>query len=147
MTIQKPLQNTGIILVITYFVLLVVNILTVYLAHIIFPDQVVLGTEFISLPWALLHSMGLLSLIGTFAIPFFHEKERIMGRMLNSKEWMIGYFVLNFISIWVIARFAEQLGLGIRSWLVALVLALILDFVQGISMMKLEKIRLNSELS
>jgi uncharacterized membrane protein YvlD (DUF360 family) len=134
-------KNPGLVLVTTYFVLFVVNSLIFTLANSIFPNQVVLGTEFINFPWAILHSAGVLSLIGTFAIPFFHEKERVLGRNLTSKEWMVGYLVLNFMSIWIIARFADQLGLGISSWMVALVLAAVLDVVQGIAMMKLEKVR------
>lgn len=61
--------------------------------------------------------------------------------MFSSAEWMASYFVLNFVGVWVVARFANQLGFGISSWVVALVLAVVLDVVQGAAMMQVEKLR------
>ena len=127
------------ILVITYFALFVVNGLIIYLANLLFPAQVVLGTMSIGLLWAILHTAGVLTLIDTLAIPFFHEKEKMMKRMLSPKEWMIGYFVLNFVAVWSITRFSEEFGMGVVSWMVVLVLALVLDFVQGMAMMWVQK--------
>lgn len=118
------------ILVITYFVLLAVNSLVIYLAHLWFPQNVVLGTQSLSPTWALFLSMGVLSLINTFAIPF------------TPKNRMVAYFILNFIGLWLVTRAAEQLGLGITSWVIAAILAVILDVFQGIAMMRLEKLRL-----
>lgn len=127
------------ILVKTFFVLLLVNILVVYLANTWFPQYVVLGTQSISLWWALIHSMSVLALINTFAIPFIRAIENKKGRMLTSKEWMVKYFIINFVGVWVVARFSDQFGFGISSWMVAVVLAVVLDLVQGMSMMQLEK--------
>lgn len=134
-------ENPGLVLVVTYAVLFVVNGLVLLLANSLFPQQVVLGTQFITRGWAVIHSMGTLALINTFAIPFFREYEKSRGKMLTSQEWMVGYFVLNFVGVWVIARFANQLGFGISSWMVALVLAAVLDVVQGAAMMQVEKLR------
>ena len=134
-------ENPGLVLVVTYFVLFAVNALVVSLANSLMPQQVVLGTQFISKGWAIIHSMGTLALLTTFAVPFIREYEKSRGKMLSSTEWMVAYFVLNFVGIWLIARLAEQLGFGISSWVVALVLAIVLDVVQGIAMMQVEKLR------
>lgn len=138
---DKKTQNTDITLVLTYFVLFTVNSLIVYLASVFFPNQVVLGTQHITVGWALIHAVGTLALINTFAIPFIREYEKKKGRMLTPKEWMIDYFFINLVGVWVIARFAEQLGFGISSWIVAVVLAVFLDAAQGVAMMQVEKYR------
>lgn len=134
-------ENSGMILVVTFLATLVVNALVIYLANSFFPYWVVLGTLTISLWWAVFHSMAALALIGTFAIPFVRKYEKSRGKMFSSMEWMAVYFVVNLVGIWVIARFPEQFGLGIRSWMVAVILAVILDFLQGMVMMQLEKYR------
>ena len=130
------------VLVKTYFLLLIVNSVVIYLANLFFPNNVVLGTMNIPMWWAILCSMGILALLGTFAVPFVREAEfKRGGRVFSSKEWMILYFILNFIGVWVIARMATFVGLGISSWIVALILAIVLDVVQGFAMMQLEKRR------
>lgn len=134
-------QNKGMILVVTYLVLFGVNTGILYLAHRFFPESIVLGTHALSPVWALVHSMGALALIDTFAIPFLYEWEKMRGSLLASHEWMIAYLVLNFGGLWLISRFSEQFGLGVSSWYVVLALAIVLDVVQGIVMMQLEKMR------
>jgi hypothetical protein len=134
-------QNTGMTLVITFLVMFTVNSLVVYLASVFFPGQVVLGTQHITAGWALIHAIGSLALINTFAIPFIREFEKMKGRMLTPKEWVIDYFFINLVGVWVLARFAEQLGFGISSWVVAVVLAVVLDAAQGMAMMQVEKYR------
>ncbi|SRR5258708_40177433 len=132
-------KNPGMTLVVTYGVLLAVNAVILYLANMFFPKQVVLGTHSLSLVWAILLSMGTLALIDTFAIPFAHMIENRRGRMLSSKEWMVKYFFLNFFGLWVISHFSQQFGLGITIWYVSAVLAVLLDVVQGVAMMTLQK--------
>ena len=136
---QTASKNPGMTLVITYGVLLAVNAVVLYLANMFYPKQVVLGTHSLSLVWAILLSMGTLALINTFAIPFAHMIENRRGRMLSSKEWMIKYFFLDFFGLWVISHFSQQFGLGISMWYVSAVLAIVLDVVQGIAMMALQK--------
>jgi len=135
-------NNTGIILVVTYIVLFVVNSIIILLANTFFPLLAVLGTVHISETWAIIHSVGALTLINTFAIPFVREYEKRSNKMFGSKEWMGFYFVINFLGIWLVTRFADQLGFGVSSWLVILVLALVLDLIQGIVMMQVENIRI-----
>lgn len=134
-------NNPGLVLVISYFLLLTVNSIVIWLANLLIPNLVVLGTWHIPYGWAILHSMGTLALINTFAIPFVREMERVNGKMFTSTQWMIFYFLLNFAGIWLISRFADQFGLGISSWLIAVGLAIVVDVVQGMAMMQLEKYR------
>ena len=140
---DKNLQskNTGIVFVINYFAFFLVNSLVIYLANQFYPQQVVLGTLCINNLWAVIHSMSTLALINTLAIPLVRELEKKQNRVLSTFEWFVIYFLINLAGIWVIGRFAEQLGLGIASWLVASVLALILDLLQGVVMMRVEKMR------
>lgn len=138
---KKSTQETGVILSISYFVLALVTGLVIALAHAIFPDSVVLGTMSISYTWAVLLATGAITLFNTLAIPFFHLYELKRGTMLSSTEWMVGYFVLNFIAVYGVTRFAEQFGLGVSSWLVVVLLAAVLDVLQGAAMMWLESIR------
>lgn len=134
-------QNTGIIFVTTYFILLAVSSLVVLLASALFPRTVVLGTADISKTWAIIHSMGTLALVNTFAIPFVGELENKRGKIFSPREEMVCYLATNFVGIWIIARFADQLGFGIKSWLAALALAATLDLVQGMVMMQVKKLR------
>lgn len=140
---KTVLQNSGdgVILVVSYLVLFVVNSIVIYFAHMLFPGFVVLGTRSLSVVWAIALGMGVLSLINTFAIPLMRVYENKRKRTFSTNEWMISYFLLNFGGVWLIARGSAQLGLGITSWVVALVLAVVFDLVQGVVMMKLEKLR------
>jgi len=136
---SKSSSSAGIMLVKTYFVLFIVNSLVIHLANLWFPQFVVLGTGHLTRTWAIILSMAELSLINTFAVPFIRQYEKKRGKMYTNQQWMIKYFLINFVGIWLIARFSDQLGMGISAWPVAAVLAIALDFVQGAAMMKLEK--------
>ncbi len=145
MATAKPTKdNPGMMLVATFFAGLVVNAIVIFLANLFFPYWVVLGTGTINVPWAIGHSMGVLALIGTLVLPFVREYEADRGKMLSSKEWMVIYFLINLVGLWVITRFPAQFGLGIRSWMVVVVLAVVLDLLQGVVMMQLEKLRKTS---
>ena len=136
-------HNPGMMLVISYALTLVVNVLVLYLAQMWFPQYIVLGTVSLTATWALWLSMGKLALLNTLAIPFFTEWEHRRGKTLSSMDWMVGYFLVNFAGLWLVTRYAEVFGLGVTSWMVVAGLALALDFVQGMAMMKLEKWRLS----
>lgn len=138
---QRFAKNPGMLLLVTFIVLYIVNSLTLSVAASIFPEQIVLGTMTLSRTWAILLSMGEFSIIATFAVPLIREWELRRGKMLKDMDWMILYFFLNAGVLWVISRFAEQFGLGVASWLVVVALALVFDIVQGLAMMLLEKWR------
>lgn len=138
---KNILNNPGIMMVVTYLDIFLVNALILYIANRYYPNAVVLGTGSITLSWSLIHSMGTLALINVFAIPFIREWETRKGKMLTSSQWMIKYFLINFVGLWLLARHADNLGMGLASWKVVVVLAILLDIAQGIVMMKLEKMR------
>ena len=123
----------------TFFVSFVLNSLVILIANTLFPAQVVLGNANSNLWWAVFHSMVMLTLIGTLAVPLFEWKQKMLGRALTTKEWMIGYLAINFVGVWVITRFSEQFGLGISGWWVGLLLAVAFGFVQSKGMMKVFK--------
>lgn len=137
----SPHHKGGLVLVWSYLALFIVNVVVVYLASIIFPIYVVLGTFSITTGWSLIHSMGMLALLNVALIPFVREYEHKSGKMLTNVQWMGLYFVVNFVGVWLIARFADQVGFGISSWLVAAVLAVALNILQAVVMMTMEKLK------
>lgn len=111
-----------------------VNSIVIYAANALFPEKVVLGTFFFTQLSALVHSMVALTLITTAAIPvieYFAEKQKLK---LTDKIWMKYYLLVNFVGLWIVSRFALTLGMGISSWIVALILAVALSVVQGLAM-------------
>ena len=138
---QVELQNPGMTQVTSFAVLFIINTIVLYFANSWYPMNVVLGTFSISPMWSLLLSAGSLAIVNTLSIPFFHEWELRRNRPLTSAEWMAGYLVINFVTIWLITRASEVFGMGVTSWGVVLSLAVVLDIIQGIGMMKLEAMR------
>lgn len=135
MTTEKFPQVSGMTLVISTFILYVANAIVLVLAQMFFPEHIVLGTHALPYYWAVFMSMGKLTLLTTFIMPFVSRYELMRKKIFSPVEWMALYFVVNFVGIWVISRFSEQFGLGVTSWTVVLVLAAVLDFVQGMVMM------------
>jgi len=54
---------------------------------------------------------------------------------MTSTHWLVLYWVVNAGSLWLMGRFAELVGLGLNSWMVAVSLGFIIDLVQGGLMM------------
>ncbi|HYD35834.1 MAG TPA: hypothetical protein VD999_07275 [Vitreimonas sp.] len=114
-----------------FAVLLVANMMVIYLSHLVFPGNVVLGTHRFSLFEALLYSQVVLTFMIVGAVPVIELIAEQMRYKLQDMHWMLLYFFLNIGAVWVVARFAEVLGMGISSWMVAVGLAFILNIVQG----------------
>lgn len=134
------INSTGLILPLSFFVLLAVNYLVLSLANILFPEQIVLGTASLTRTWSLLLSASTLTILNTFMIPVVHYHEQIRGSMYSNKEWLLSYFLINFVGLWLIARLADNLGLGLSTWWVALLLATALDWLQALGMLALAKL-------
>lgn len=123
-----------------FWIMLVLNGLVFLLANMLFPMQIVLGTSAFSLWWALFHSSLIITLVGTLHIAQFEwAQKNLLKRTMSNMEWMLGYFVINFIGLWLITRVPEQFGLGVAHWWILLLLAIALDFVQGMGMMLVYK--------
>jgi len=104
-----------------------------------FSASVVLGTNTISPFSALLYSMFVQTLIAIGAVPLLELLQDFQQKNLGTTSWMLFYFGVNTIGIWLISRFAEQLGLGLSSWIVAAVLGLVFSLVQGFFAIRMGK--------
>lgn len=113
----------------------ITNAVVIVLAQMLFPQAIVLGTHALSYWWAVGMSMSKLAILDAVVMPFVSMYEKKRRKIFSPKEWMALYFVVDLVGIWGISRFSEQFGLGISSWMVAVVLAVVLDFVQGVVMM------------
>jgi hypothetical protein len=134
-TYPVPKSNPNLKMSIIFLILWIVNGLVISLANMIFPQQIVLGTMSLSRMMALVLSSGVLAWLATITMPLFTEVEIRKQMVLAPQHWMAGYLVINAISVWVVARFADALGLGIESWMYVLGLAVVLDVTQGMAMM------------
>jgi hypothetical protein len=119
--------------------LFVTHAVVIYVASLMFPEAVVLGTNTISPMMALLYSVFVFTLIVVAAMPVIESYQAAQRKVLSNTQWMVIYFILNFVGLWLVARFAEQLGLGLASKYVVLALALGLDIVQGLVVTSLMK--------
>lgn len=136
---EKVQAKTGMTIVYSYLVLFFTNSLVIFLANLLFPANIVLGTYALTPMWSLYLAVIELTILGTMVIPlvYYHQWQR--GVMYSTKEWMLVYFVVNTTAIWGIARFADKIGFGISAWYVAILLGAALDWIQGIGMMLLAK--------
>jgi hypothetical protein len=136
---EKVQAMHGLNMIYSFITLMVTNVLVLMIANAIAPNQVVLGTYAISYWWAIYHSMFKLSVVSVFVMPLVTLYEWKNKTTFTPKQWMMTYFVVNTVVLWEITRFAENLGLGVSSWVVLLVLAAVFNFVQGMAMLALGK--------
>jgi len=104
-----------------YFSYWLVNAFVIYLAAKIFPNSVVLGTwKFSSVEAAIYSSFWLTILIWTTWDFVFSKVKKVN---FNGNLLSIFYFwMMNGLSVWLVARFSQYTGLGIDSWLWAAIL-------------------------
>lgn len=135
-------DNPGMMFFISFVIVAILNYLVIWVANMWFPMNVVLGTVSLSAGWAAALFSGTLSLLTVLFLPFMTMWEQRMKRNFAPHEMMLVYLVFNFVSVWLITRKSEVFGVGVTSWLVVLGLALVLDILQGMVMMQVEKWRL-----
>jgi hypothetical protein len=128
-------ETTAMQMVKNYVYLLPTNALVLYLANMWFANEVVLGTASLSLWWSIGMSAGKLTLVAVLATPLIEAWGKAQKRVLSTKDWMMAFLAINFAALWVITRFPEQFGIGVTSWVVVLIMAVVLDIVQGFVMM------------
>ena len=107
------------------------GMIVMFLANVFLPENVVLGNNIFSPGAALIYSMITFTLLSVGAVPVVEWVASNNKVQLTENMWMILYFFINFFALWIVARFAELLGLGISSWQIVAVLALILDVLQA----------------
>jgi len=134
-------RNPGMNMVVSFKLVALVNIIVIWLANMLVPSNVVLGTMSLTPLWALVLSASVLSWFTVVLIPVIHEWEFRQKRDLTPVQWMAAYLVINFVGLWLLTRVSDIFGLGVSSWLIVLVLAAVLDFAQGMVMMQVERIR------
>lgn len=140
---EREIQaKAGIMLILSYFSLLASNLLVIYLANLLFPSHIVLGTFALTSTWALWLSSSKLALLGLLVMPLVAYREWKTKKDFRPQDWIMLYALVNIASLWIVTRFAEIYGLGASSWLVILGLALVMNFVQGIVMMNLSKVKI-----
>ncbi|HEX7018054.1 MAG TPA: hypothetical protein VF209_04075 [Patescibacteria group bacterium] len=103
----------------------------IYLANMWFPNSVVLGTNVISPMMGILYSMVVFTLLTVGSIPVIELVSTQMRIKMMSLHWFGTFAVINTVGLWIVARFAEQLGMGLSSWMVAVALAVVMDIAQG----------------
>lgn len=136
---EKVQAQHGLMMIYSFIALMLTNVIVLMIVNALFPTKVVLGTYSISYWWAIYHSMFKLTVVSVFVMPlmtFYEWKNKLVA---SPKQWMALYFVVNFLVIWEITRFADNLGLGVSSWGVVLLLAAIFDMAQGMVMMGIGK--------
>ncbi len=134
---EKVQAQHGLMIIYSFITLFIVNNLVLHLANMLFPENIVLGTASISHWWAMYHSMLKFTMISIFVMLLVTVYEWKNKVVFTPKQWMGTYLVVNFVSLWCISRFADNLGLGFSSWFVILLFAAVLDMAQGMSMMAL----------
>lgn len=110
---------------------IIANTIVVLLANMFFPQAVVLGHHRLSPLLGAVYAMSFVALIGVGVMPVVEYLANQKGTQLTNTHWLILYWVVNAGGVWLVGRFAEIVGMGISSWIVAVILGLVLDLVQG----------------
>lgn len=140
---ERELQaKQGVMIVLSYLVLFACNVLAIYLANLLFPTSVVLGTFALTPFWSLMLAGTKLSLIGLLVMLLVPYKEWKTKKDFSPMDWMKLYFAVNTLSVYFITRYAEIYGFGVSSWIVVVALALFMDVIQGVSMMQIGKAKI-----
>lgn len=116
-----------------YVAFFIINSIVIWLANRWYPNAVVLGTHIHSPLMGLVYSMVVFTLLVVGAVPVIEYVTAQMKWRLSNRDWMMLYFVVNLVALWVVARFAEQLGMGLSSWVVVAVLSVIINLAQGMA--------------
>lgn len=137
---EKVQAQHGLMMIYSFIAIFVTNTVVLMVANALFPQALVLGTYSISYWWAIYLSMFELTVINTFVMPLVTYYEWKKSITFTPKQWMITYFVVDFVVLYAVTRFSENLGFGVSSWYALAVFALALDMVQGIVMMQLDNL-------
>lgn len=135
-TAPKQRSLSFLQLVVMFVTLFIANAIVLYLANLIFPTSVVLGNHVNDMWSALFMSTLVLTIVNVGATPIVEMVSHWMHWAPSNRDWMILFFVINAVTLWVLGRMAEMIGIGFSSWFVVVVLAAILDLVQGFVVVK-----------
>ena len=130
-TFNSAFDLTRLSMMFVYF--MVIDSIILYGAHLLFPNQVVLGTYQISPLLAVIQSMLFFSLFAVVSTPVIELVAHYLKLKLTDLHWIILTFLIDFVGLWLVARLANMLGLGISSWVIVAVLAVCFDLGQGLA--------------
>lgn len=119
-------------LVVMYGLFLLSNMGVLWAAHLLMPQAIVLGTMNITPVAASFYSMVVLTSVLVGILPLIDAAVAATKMKISNVQWILGYWVINAVALWGIARLAEQLGLGIAGWMVVLGLSFVMNMVQGL---------------
>lgn len=136
---EKVQAQHGLMMFYSFLALMATNVVVLMLANALFPTHVVLGTLSVPYWWAIHHSMFKLTVISVFVMTFVTYYEWKNSVTFSPKQWMLTYFVVNLVALWGISRFAENMGFGVSSFGVLILLAAAFDWAQGMVMMAIGK--------
>jgi hypothetical protein len=111
------------------------SVVVTLLANLFFPKAVVLGNHLLSPLTGAVYAMAVVSLIAVGLMPVVEYVAKENKLKLTSTHWLVLYWVVNAVSLWLMGRFAELVGLGLNSWMVAVSLGFMINLVQGGLMM------------
>jgi hypothetical protein len=120
-----------------FLVFLAIHMVVIYFANKWYPESVVLGNHFFSPMTGLLYAMIPFTLLTVAAVPIVEHLTDTTKWKMTDWHWPVLYLVVNASGLWFLARFAEWLGMGLSSWMVVVVLAVIMDILQGFAWMTL----------
>jgi|GEM_PF-1423636 len=110
----------------------IVNAVVLYAANILAPNQIVLGNHLVSPSVGVVMVSVVLSFVIVGSLPLLESVVDLFKLKLKDSHMILFYFVVNTLAVWLLSRFAEMLGFGISSWVVAICLGFVLNLVQGV---------------
>lgn len=111
------------------------SVVTVLFSNLFFPRFIELGNDITSPLLGAVFSMLVVSLIAVGMMPIIENFAQQNKIELTSTKWLIIYWIIDATAIWIMGRLAAVVGLGISSWLVAVMLGLAINLIQGGLMM------------
>lgn len=110
-----------------FLILWLINVLLLVTFSILFPMNYALGNSLFTPLQAVVFAGLIWNLVIWYAGPFFED----LGlKLMDSWQMMMGYLLINFGVLWVLARLSVITGFGISSWSYVLGLAIVANVVQ-----------------
>lgn len=101
-----------------------------YIIHIFYPTSVVLGNhKFVTIEAAVYSAFWISFIMWTILDVFYSRGFRFRNLVL----FLIAFLAANSVSIWMVARFAKLLGLGIVSYQWAFAMAAVITVAERIA--------------
>lgn len=122
--LRKNKNITNVYFWISFFL---VNLITLYIAYLLVPSFIVLGNANLT-DWTAV-------LLNSFLISTIYYLVLRLAKYLNintskNSSWILTGLITNILSIWFISKGAVLTGLGISSYLIALILGIIITSLQ-----------------